>query len=55
MKTNIKIGMRNNNSYLDMKFHELDVLLSLREIKPSKAAGHDDIHEMLLKKCSSTG
>ena len=41
--------MGNINSFLDLKFHELDVLLLLREINPSKAAGPDGINEMILK------
>ena len=36
-----------------MKFHELDVLL-LKDINPSKTAGPDGIHGVVLKNCSST-
>ena len=35
-------------------FHALDVLLLLKNINPSKAAGPDDIHGMVLKNCSAS-
>ena len=38
-----------------MKFHELDVLLLLKDINPSnKTAGPDGIHGMVLNHCAST-
>ena len=49
---NIQIDMGNNNSFLDLKFHQLDILLLLRQINPSKAAGPDGIHGMVLKNCA---
>ena len=39
---------------LMVKFHELDVLLLLKDINPSKTAGPDGIHGMVLKNCAST-
>ena len=36
-----------------MKFHELDVLLLLRNINPSKTAGPGSIHGTVLKICVS--
>ena len=47
-----QIDMDNNNSFIDLKFHELDVLLLLRKINPSKAAGPDGLHGMILKNCA---
>ena len=35
----IDIDMRNDNNFINLKFHELDVLLLLKDINPSKAAG----------------
>ena len=44
--------MRNDNNFINLKFHELDVLLLLKNINPSKAAGPDGIHGMVLKNCA---
>ena len=44
--------MRNDNNFINLKFHELDVLLLLKDINPSKAAGPDGIHGMVLKNCA---
>ena len=46
--------MESNNRFFDVKFHELDVLLLLKDINPSKTAGPDGIHGMVLKNCAST-
>ena len=46
------IDMRNDNNFINLKFHELDVLLLLKDINPSKAAGPDGIHGMVLKNCA---
>ena len=46
--------MESNDRFFDVTFHELDVLLLLKGINPSKAAGHDGIHGMVLKNCAST-
>ena len=35
----IDIDMRNDNNFIYLKFYELDVLLLLKDINPSKAAG----------------
>ena len=53
-KYNIEIDMDSNDRFSDVKFHELDVLLLLKDINPSKTAGPDGIHGMVLKKCAST-
>ena len=43
-----------NDRFFDVKFLELDVLLLLKDINPSKTAGPDGIHGMVLKNCAST-
>ena len=48
----IDIDMRNDNNFTNLKFHELDVLLLLKDINSSKAAGPDGIHGMVLKNCA---
>ena len=35
--------MESNDRFFDVKFHELDVLLLLKNINPSKTAGPDGI------------
>ena len=42
------------SKFFDLKLHELDVLLLLRDINPSKAAGPDGIHGMVLKHCAAS-
>ena len=46
--------MASNDRFFDVKFHELDVLLLLKDINPSKTAGPDGIHGMVLNNCAST-
>ena len=46
--------MESNDRFFDVKFHELDVLLLLKDINASKTAGPDGIHGMVLKNCAST-
>ena len=41
---NIDIDMSTENQFMDLKFHSLDVLLLLKEVNSSKAAGPDGIH-----------
>ena len=53
-KYDIEIKMESNDRFFDVKFHELDVLLLLKDINPSKTAGPDGIHGMVLKNCAST-
>ena len=53
-KYDIEIDMESNDRFFDVKFHELDVLLLLKDINPSKTAGPDGIHGMVLKNCAST-
>ena len=53
-KYDTEIDMESNDRFFDMKFHELDVLLLLKDINPSKTAGPDGIHGMVLKNCAST-
>ena len=48
-KYEIEIDMEINDRFFDMKFHELDVLLFFKDINPSKTAGPDGIHGMVLK------
>ena len=40
------------NSFMDLRFHVLDVLLILKELNPSKAAGPDGIDGTILKNCA---
>ena len=53
-KYDIEIDMESNDRFFDVKFRELDVLLLLKDINPSKTAGSDGIHGMVLKNCAST-
>ena len=53
-KYDTEIDMESNDRFFDVKFHELDVLLLLKNINPSKTAGPDGIHGMVLKNCAST-
>ena len=46
--------MKSNDRFFDEKFENLDVLLLLEDINPSKTAGPDVIHDMVLKNCAST-
>ena len=49
----IDIEMNLANDYFkDLKFHQLDILLLLKDVNPSKAAGPDGIHGMVLKNCA---
>ena len=48
-KYDIEIDMESNDRFFDVKFHELDVLLLLKDINPSKTAGPDGIYGMVLK------
>ena len=52
-KYDINIDMK-NDKFGDLKFHELDTLLLLRDINPAKAAGPDGFHGTLLKNCASS-
>ena len=40
--------MESNDRFFDVKFHELDVLLLLKDINPSKTAVPDGIHGMII-------
>ncbi len=42
-----------SNSSIDLKFHVFDVYTILKDLNPSKAAGPDGIHGIVLKKCAS--
>ena len=53
-KYDIEIGMESNDRFFDVNFHELDILLLLKDINPSKTSGPDGIHGMVLKNCAST-
>ena len=46
--------MNQDDKFFDLKFHELDVLLLLKNINPSKAAGPDGIHSIILKYCAAS-
>ena len=50
----IDIDMSTENQFMDVKFHSLDVLLLLKEVNFSKAAGPDGIHAMILKNCAAS-
>ena len=50
----IDIDMSTENQFMDLKFHSLDVLLLLKEVNSSKAAGPDGIHGMVLKNCATS-
>ena len=52
-KYDIDISFNANDRFSSIKFHELDVLLLLKEINPSKAAGPDGLHGMVLKNCAA--
>ena len=46
------IDFKNACALDNLQFHELDVLLILKSTNPSKAAGPDGIHGMILKNCA---
>ena len=46
------IDFKNACALNNLQFHELDVLLILKSTNPSKAAGPDGIHGMILKNCA---
>ena len=48
----IDIDINAEDKFLDLEFHELDVLLLLKSVNSSKAAGPDGIHGMVLKNCA---
>ena len=50
----IDIDMNGDDQFKDLKFHELDVLLLLKNVKAGKAAGPDGIHGMVLKHCAAS-
>ena len=50
----IDINMNGDDQFKDLRFHELDVLLLLKNVNPSKAAGPDGIHGMVLKNCAAS-
>lgn len=52
-KYDIDINM-DNDQFIDLKFHELDIFLLLRDTNPTKAAGPDGIHGIFLKNCASS-
>ena len=48
----IDIDMHSEDQFMNLKFHELDVLMLLKDVNSSKAAGPDDIHGTVLKNCA---
>ena len=50
----IDIDFTSDCRFKDLRFHALDVYLILKSINPSKAAGPDDIHGMVLRNCASS-
>ena len=42
-KYDIKIDIESNERFFDVKFHELDVRLFIKDINPNKTAGPDGI------------
>ena len=53
-KYDIDIDMGNADNFLDLRFHELDVQIILKNINSGKAAGPDGIHGAILKKCAAS-
>ena len=49
----IDIDMLSDDPFMNLKFHELDVLLLLKGVNSSKAAGPDGIHGLVLKNCAA--
>ena len=51
----IDIEMNNNaKGFMGLRFHVVDVLLILKELNPSKAAGPDGIDGIILKNCAAS-
>ena len=51
----IDIEMNNYaKGFMDLRFHVVDVLLILKELNPSKAAGPDGIDCIILKNCAAS-
>ena len=50
----IDMDMNQFDQFRDLKFHELDVLLLLKNVNSGKAAGPDGIHGMVLKNCAAS-
>ena len=50
---NIDIG-RNENCFMDLRFHAVDVFLILKGINSGKAAGPDGIDGIVLKNCAAS-
>ena len=51
-KYDIDIKMGPNDQFRDLRFHELDVQILLKNINPGKSAGPDGIHGAVLKNCA---
>ena len=50
-----EIDIDGNDRMFNSRFHELDIIqLLLKDINPSKTAGHDGIHGMVLKNCAAS-
>ena len=45
---------KNAKGFMDLRFHVVDVLLILKELNPSKAAGPDGIDGIILKNCAAS-
>ena len=50
----IDINMNKDVQFMNLQFHELDVLLLLKAVNSSKAAGPDGIHGIFLKNCAAS-
>ena len=51
LESKYEIDMESNDRFFDVQFHELDVLLLLKDIKPSKTAGPDGYMTSIKKLC----
>ena len=50
----IDIDMSSDDQFMGLRFHELDVLLLLKDVNSGKAAGPDGIHGLVLKNCAAS-
>ena len=50
----VDMGAGPNNTFMDIRFHVLDVFFILKGINPGKAAGPDGIHGIVLKNCANS-
>ena len=46
--------MNGDDQFKDLRFHELDVILLLKNVNSGKATGPDGIHGVVLKNCAAS-